>query len=48
MWWVVLAATIPACAHGFYLPGVAPTDYVKGEELNPKVCVWFGDFFFRI
>jgi hypothetical protein len=38
--WVVFAATIPACVYGFYLPGVAPTDYVKGEELNPKVCFW--------
>ena len=24
----------------FYLPGVAPTDYKKGEPLSPKVCLY--------
>jgi hypothetical protein len=45
LWWVAFAASIPACAYGFYLPGVAPTDYVKGEELNPKVEFCWEQFF---
>ncbi len=48
LWWVAFVATIPACVNGFYLPGVAPTDYVKGEELNPKVFVVVGSIFFHL
>jgi hypothetical protein len=25
--------------HSFYLPGVAPTDYAKGEEMRVKVML---------
>ena len=39
MWLLAFIVAIPMCAHGFYLPGVAPTDYLKGEELNPKVKI---------
>jgi hypothetical protein len=33
----VLVMMFPNRSLGFYLPGVAPTDYKKGEELSPKV-----------
>jgi transmembrane 9 superfamily protein 2/4 len=28
------ALLIPFCANGFYLPGAAPHDYVKGEKVD--------------
>lgn len=41
----VLFVSFPLYAHAFYLPGVAPTDYTKGEELSPKVStIWFFSF----
>jgi transmembrane 9 superfamily protein 2/4 len=35
---LLLSATVTlllgACAHGFYLPGAAPHDYVLGDQVN--------------
>eukprot|EP00403_Amphidinium_massartii_P020157 CAMPEP_0178417190 /NCGR_PEP_ID=MMETSP0689_2-20121128/24447_1 /TAXON_ID=160604 /ORGANISM="Amphidinium massartii, Strain CS-259" /LENGTH=496 /DNA_ID=CAMNT_0020038549 /DNA_START=3 /DNA_END=1490 /DNA_ORIENTATION=+ len=34
---LLLAAAVPCLVRGFYLPGVAPKDYTKGEEVELKV-----------
>ncbi|KAL1515628.1 hypothetical protein AB1Y20_002246 [Prymnesium parvum] len=33
----LLLCALPLCAHGFYLPGVAPRDYAPGERVELKV-----------
>jgi len=37
---VILIATFCSVINGFYVPGVAPRDYTKGEPVDIKVLVF--------
>lgn len=34
----LLLASAPRAAQGFYLPGVAPTNFIEGQRVELKVC----------